>query len=144
MAVTTKPDTGHGFTLTFATTNWTGKIIGLPTNLVKTRERVKATHLASATNHEYIPGDLDELGELEVDVRFEAATGLPATGSAPETITATWPLAPGGGGATGGSLAGTGFITGTTYPPMQTGVLQTGKIRFTFNGGTGPTWTAEA
>lgn len=143
MAVTAKPDTGHGATITFATTAWTGKIIGMPTNLDKQRPRVQTTHLGTTTNHSYMPGDLDELGELEFDVRFEAATGLPATGAAPETITVTWPLAPGGGGATGASLAGTGFITGATYPPMQTGVLQTGKIKVSFDGGTGPTWTAE-
>lgn len=143
MAVTAKPDTGHGMTLTLATTSWTGKIIGMPTNLDLQRPRVKTSYLGTATNDTYMPGDLNEMGEMELDVRFEAATGVPATGTVPETITVTWPLAPGGGGATGASLAGTGFITGVTYPPMQTGVLQQGKIKISFDGVTGPTWTAE-
>ena len=57
MAVTAKPDTGHGMTLTLATTSWTGKIIGMPTNLDKQRARVQTTHLGTTTNHSYMPGD---------------------------------------------------------------------------------------
>ena len=33
---------------------------------------------------------------------------------------------------------------GITYPPMQTNTIQTGQITISFDGFTGPTWTAEA
>ena len=92
MAVTAKPDTGHGATLTLATTAWTGKIIGMPTNLDKQRPRVQTTHLGTTTNHSYMPGDLDELGELEFDVRFEAARATSSTTAARRNVGAPiWP-----------------------------------------------------
>lgn len=144
MAVTAKRDTGHGATVSFGTTSWSGKLVGIPTNLERSRPRVDITHLGSSGEHDYMPGDLDELGEVVLDVAFETATGLPATGTAAETITITFPLAPGGGGATAANIAGTGFITKTNFPPLQTGVMQQGQITISYDGGTGPTFTAEA
>ena len=144
MPVTAKRDTGHGATVTFGTTSWSGKLVGIPTNLALTRPPVDITVLSTSGEREYMPGDLSELGQVTLDVAFEAATGLPALGSAAETITITWPLAPGGGGATAANLSGTGFIAGINYPAMQTNTLQQGQITFQFDGNTGPTWTAEA
>lgn len=141
MPATAVPDTGHGATVTFGTTSWSGKLLGIPTNLQRTRPRVETTYLGTSNNRTYMPGDLDELGEITLDVLFEGTLGLPATGTAAETITITFPL-PGGGAATAPNIAGTGFITGTSMPALQTGVLQQGQITFTFNGGTGPTYTA--
>ena len=144
MAVTAARDTGHAASVTFATTNWTGKVIGIPTNLNKARPRVDISYLATSGQREYMPGDLEDLGEITLDVAYESATGLPATGTASETITVTWPLAPGGGGVTAGNLAGTGFITSVTYPPMQSNTIQQAQITFSFDGFTGPTWANEA
>ncbi len=144
MAVTPTRDTGHGASVTFGTTSWSGKVIGIPTNLNKARPRVDISYLGTSGQREYMPGDLEDLGEITLDVAFEAATGLPATGTASETVTITWPLAPGGGGVTAASLAGTGFITAINYPPMQTNTIQQGQITISFDGFTGPTWTAEA
>ena len=143
MVATAIPDTGHGASITFATTNWTGKVQGIPTNLDISVPRVDKSYLATSGEREYMPGDLRELGEIEIDVLFEGVTGLPAVAVGPttETITLTYPL-PGGGAAVAASVAGTGFITGITYPPLQTGTLQVGKIRFTWDGATGPTYTA--
>jgi hypothetical protein len=143
MAITAKPDTGHGATVTFGTTSWSGKLMGIPTNLSFTRPRVETTYLGTSTNRTYMPGDLNELGEITLDVMFESAVGLPAIGTVAETITITFPL-PGGGAATAANIAGTGFITATSFPPLQTGALQQGSITFTFDGGTGPTFTAAA
>jgi hypothetical protein len=141
MPATAVPDTGHGATVTFATTSWSGKLVGIPTNLQLTRPRVDTTHLGTSTNRSYMPGDVNELGEITLDVLFEGTVGLPAIGTAAETITITFPL-PGGGAATAPNIAGTGFITGVQYPPLQTGTVQQGQITFTYNGGTGPTYTA--
>jgi len=145
MVATAIPDTGHGASITFATTNWTGKVQGIPTNLDISVPRVDKSYLATSGEREYMAGDLKDHNEIEVDVLFEGVTGLPAvaTGGSSETITITYPL-PGGGAATAANVAGTGFITGVTYPPLQTGVLQVGKIRFSFDGVTGPTYTATA
>ena len=143
MAVSAVPDTGHGASVTFGTTSWSGKLIAIPTNLQRTRPRVDTTHLGTSGTRTYMPGDLDDLNEITLDVLFEGSVGLPATGTAAETITITFPL-PGGGAATAPNIAGTGFITSTTFPPLQTGTIQQGQITFTFNGGTGPTYTPAA
>jgi hypothetical protein len=141
MAITAKPDTGHGATVTFGTTSGSFKLMGISTNLSLTRPRVETTYLGTSTNRTYMPGDLNEIGEVTLDVQFESATGLPATGTVAETITITYPL-PGGGAATPANIAGTGFITAISHPPLQTGTLQQGSITFTYDGGTGPTFTA--
>lgn len=140
MPITAKPDTGHGASVTFGTTSWSGKLTGIPTNLQLTRGRVETTYLGTSTNRSYMPGDLNELNEITLDVLFEGATGLPATGTAAETITITFPIP--ATGTTAPNIAGTGFITGIQYPSLQTGTLQTGQITISFDGGTGPTFTA--
>jgi hypothetical protein len=140
MAVTAVPDTGHGASVTFGSTSWSGKLVDVPTNLQRTRARVQTTHLGTSGAHTYMPGDVDELGEITLDVLFEGKTGLPSTGTAAETITITFPL-PGGGAAVAPNIAGTGFITAISFPPLQTGVVQQGSITFTYDGGTGPTYT---
>lgn len=143
MPAVAKRDTGHGATVTFGTSAWTGKLGGIPTNLALTRPPVDISVLGTTGEREYMPGDLSDLGQVTLDVAFEAVTGLPALGSASETITITWPLGPGGGGVTAANLAGTGFVAGVTYPPMQTNTMQQGQITIQFDGFTGPSWTAE-
>ena len=143
MPAVAKRDTGHGATVTFGTSAWAGKLVDIPTNLALTRPPVDITVLGTTGEREYMPGDLNDIGPVTLNVAFEAVTGLPATTTASETITITWPLAPGGGGATAANLAGTGFISGVTYPAMQTNTMQQGQITIQFDGFTGPSWTAE-
>lgn len=138
--MTAVPDTGHGASITFATSAWTGKIRGIPTNLSKSIPVVNISHLGTTGQEETMPGDLETLDEVEVDVLFEAKTGLPATGAV-ETITITYPLQA-TGATTAANLAGTGFITMIQHPPLQTNQEMLGKIRFKYNGFTGPTFTA--
>lgn len=142
MAVTAKPDTGHGASITFGTTSWSGKITGVPSNLQIRRAPVNASYMGTTGQEEYIAGDLESCSEITVDVLFEQATGLPATTSTAETITLTFPLNPNDGSATAAKIAGTGLITGVDYPSCQTGTLMTGKILIKWDGYTGPTWTA--
>jgi hypothetical protein len=138
---TAKPDTGHGFSITFATTSFTGKLRGVPTNLAKTIPVVNISHAATSGQQETMPGDLEELGEVEVDVLFEAVTGLPTAGGTVETITITFPLQA-SGATVAANIAGTGFIMGITFPPFQTNQEMVAKIRFKYDGATGPTYTA--
>lgn len=137
---TAKPDTGHGATVTFGTTAWTGKLRGIPTGLTKTLQVVNISHLATTGQQETMPGDLEELGEIDCDVLFEAVTGLPVTGTV-ETITITFPLQA-SGATTAANLAGTAFITMIGYPALQTNGEMLGKIKIKYDGNTGPTFTA--
>lgn len=142
MPVTAKPDTGHGATVTFGTTSWSGKLRGIPTNLTRTRPVVNISHLGTSGEQETMPGDLTELGEVELEVLFEASVGLPAFASSAETITITYPLQPTGGAVTAANEAGTGYVVHTGNPALQTNQEMLAKIRIKFDGVTGPTFTA--
>lgn len=139
MAASTTPDTGHGTTLGFGTTSWTGKIQQIG-GFDKQKQKVETTYLATTGDRTYIPGDLNEWSEVTATVLFECVTGLPALGTADETITLTYPVPP--GGSTGGILAGSGFITKVGYPEAVTGTLMKATITFCWSGNTDVTWTA--
>jgi lysozyme family protein len=137
---TAKADTGHGATLTFGTTTFAGLIRGIPANLTKTLQVVNISNLATSGQQETMPGDLEELGEVDVDILFAAVTGLPVTGTV-ETITITFPLQA-SGATTAANIAGTAFITMIGYPALQTNGEMLAKVKFKYDGATGPTFTA--
>lgn len=143
MPVTAKRDTGHAATVAFGTTSWAGMLVGI-NGVAITRDPVDVTTLSTSGPREMIAGDVETVGPMVLQVGFATATGLPSTTTTNETITLTFPLAPGGGGATGATLAGTGLITGIKYPDMQTGQATQAEITVQWDGFTGPTWTAEA
>lgn len=142
MAVTPKPDTGHGASVTFGTTSWAGKLKRIPTNLERDRPPVDITHMATSGDREVMAGDLDTLGPITLDVLFEAGRGLPSTTSTPETVTITYPLHPSDGSATAANMAGTALIIKTVHPVMDTGAEMVGQIVIQYDGFTGPTFTA--
>lgn len=139
MAAATTPDTGHGTTLAFATTSWTGKIKKVG-GFSKKIGKVETSYLGTTGDKTFIPGDLAEWDEVTATVLFECKTGLPALGTVDETITLTYPIPP--GGSTGGIVAGTGFITAVKYPEAMTGQVMEGEITFAWSGNTDVTWTA--
>lgn len=131
-------DTGHGATLTFGTTGgtWNCRSIGA---LDQNRPRVKTSYLGTSAVDSFMPGDLTELSEVEAEIIYASTAGLPAIGSATETVTITYPISSGGNAAS--TVAAAGFITGTSYPELRTNELQIGKIRFSFAGAA--TFTAQ-
>ena len=131
-------DTGHGATITFGTTGgtWLCREIG-ELNLVT--PRVDSTHLNSTVNRDYIPGDLADQSPVTLMINFQGTQGLPAHGVV-ETITITHPTKP--GGSTPATVAGTAFIHETKFPKFATNAIQEASITFSFNGDTGPTYTA--
>lgn len=137
---TVKPDTGHGATVTFGTSAWAGLIRAIPSNVAKSIPVVNISNLATTTNELTMPGDLAAITECELDVLFASATAMPALG-VEETITITFPLQS-SGASVAANIAGTGFISGITFPPLQTNQENIGKIKFQYNGSTGPTFTA--
>jgi hypothetical protein len=139
MPATAVPDTGHGTTLGFGTTSWTGKIRSIG-GYAKKIAKIETSYLATSGDKTYIPGDLAEWDEVTAKVLFETKTGLPALGAVDETITITYPIPT--GGTTGGIVAGTGFITAVKYPEAMTGTLMEGEITFCWSGNTDVTFTA--
>jgi hypothetical protein len=135
---TAKPDTGHGATLTLSAS--TGaykirKIVGLKASIPV----VNISHLGTTGQQETMPGDLEELDELQIEIVFEAVLGLPATGVV-ETVTVTFPLQS-SGASTAANLAGTGYITSRKFPDLETNTEMIGMITIKYDGATGPAYT---
>lgn len=136
---TAKADTGHGATLTLSSNNGSYKIrriVGFRENLPV----VDISYLGSTGFRDKMPGDLVEVDAFEVDVLFEAVTGLPPTGTV-ETATITYPLQS-SGATTAANTAGTAFINSRKWPDLQTNNEMVGTISIQFDGLTGPTFTA--
>lgn len=137
---TAKPDTGHGATLTLSTNSGSYKIRAIPKNLEASIPVVNISHLGTTGQQETMPGDLEELGEVEVEILFEPVTGLPPTGTV-ETATITFPLQA-TGATTAANIAGTAFIRTRGFPALQTNGEMLAKISIKYDGATGPTYTA--
>ena len=135
--MTARKDTGHGATLTFGTSalayQWT-KIGAAMTD----RGEVETTDLATTDYKTFMPGDLADPGEFDIEYMFDTESAQSAiSGLAPETITVTFPLPT--GGAVAARCTGTGFVKKRTlHPELATDTIQTGTLTIRWDGLTGP------
>ncbi len=136
----TRIDTGHGATITFGTSSRSLNILTIDPG-ERSRPAIDITHLGS-TNPTYMAGDLEEPGEISLTFQFDPAgtAGWYATSTTTETVTITWPVAPGGTNAA--SYAGTGLVTNVKFPNLATSTVQTGELTVKWTGATPPAWTA--
>lgn len=116
---------GTGATITFSSSffakikniNWTGI----------ERPAIDTTNMATTTARTYVPGDLYDAGELEVEMLLAAETAAPITGAA-ETVTVTLPSE--GAGSTS-TWAASGFLTGFQFgAPLEEMQTATATIKF--------------
>lgn len=105
------------------------------------REKLDVSHLGTTDFKEFIPGDLDDPGEVVIECQFDPTSNLPAMAAA-ETVTITYPKKVGTNNAA--NLAGTGFITKTGLPELRNGQVMVQEITVAFDGATGPAYTKEA
>jgi hypothetical protein len=120
-------DTGYGITLSGATTTgFFAEIIGV-TLPDQTRERIDTSHTSTTSGRKtYIPSDLIDGGELEVEINFNPATTIPIA-AVPEV----WTLTFGDSGTC--TWAFTGFITGASgVAPLED--RMTATIRMAISG----------
>jgi len=134
--------TGHGASITFGTSalalQW--RKIG---KVTQTRGKVEDSDLSTSNKKTYLPEDLAEPGECEVEVVFKPTASPGNINAAAETITITGPIPV--GGASAPNLEGTGFITEITMSPEYTSNgLQVGTIKFAWDGKTTPVFTPAA
>jgi hypothetical protein len=101
-------------------------------------EVIDASCLSDTGFMKKIAADLTDGGEVQVTAVFELDDDPIAPTGVVDTITITLPSA----GATGGVLTGTGYVTSCTLPSIEIGGLLEQQFTFTFDGVTGPTYTA--
>ncbi len=122
-------DLGTGAAIVFAASSFSANITGININGIS-RGSVDTTHLGTATARTFIPTDLIDAGELELEIQHDVNKYPPIKG-APETITVTHPLST--GGTTAGSYSFSGFATNyDANIPLEE--LQTGTLTIKITG----------
>lgn len=130
-------DTGHGASITFATSAFAFNWLTIDPG-ERSREAISTTHLAS-TAPTYMAGDLQEVGEVKLTFQWDPkTTAAPATTTTAETVTITWPIVT----TAGATYAGTGLVTNVKFPTLQTNTIQTGEMTVKWTGATPPAYTA--
>jgi len=129
--------TGQGTTVAFTAAGSVSCVrsITLPT---WSMESIDASCLSDTGFMKKIAADLVDAGTVQLTVVFEPTDEPYAPDGTQDTVTVTLPTA----GATSGILTGTGFISECTLPSVEIGGLLEQTVTFTFDGETGPTFTA--
>lgn len=128
-------NTGSGASLSFSGSIGSVVSISGPEQEV---DDIEVSHLGTTGFKEYIPGELKEGGEVEVELLF-IGEALPALRSI-NTLTLTYPALPSGG--TGATLTGTAYVKAVSYPEMSSGDILQASVTFKFDGDTDPVFTA--
>ena len=129
------PDLGTAATIAFTTSSFTAfltKIGGFEIS----RPAVDITHLGSTVHLRFMPADLSDPGEFEIEGFYDPDLQAPYTG-ATETTTITLPRPTG----TGATIAGTACCTSFTTPDLAHNQAMMFKAKFKWTGATGPTFT---
>lgn len=128
MAALTSPITGNGTTVSgLGQTTFVKKISGLQDQI----GTFGIDTLATTGYKEVKKQDLADNPKVTVECyHIGGALSLGATG----TFTITWPAA--------GSFAGTAIVTNIKYPDSENGAAMMCSYEITFDGATGPAYTA--
>ncbi|TWT91390.1 hypothetical protein [Neorhodopirellula pilleata] len=130
------PDTGQLATAVFAIHADDGggtfqarmKQIG---ELQRTIDALETSHLTTEDEKSYIPGDLVEPGEIEMEFFWNGAA-LPPDARVRATLTVTLPAAPDQSAAA--SWVASGFFTLRLLPSAQLNTIMMGKTKFKLDG----------
>ena len=131
-------DTGNLATVTFGTYAPTLKIIEADLG-ERGVDDLDVSTLATTGDMESIASDLRSTNEVKLVVQWDTAIAPPVPGSAPETVTVTFPLRT--GEATAANLAGTAYFKTVKFPTLANGTVQQGEVTIKYDGATGPTYT---
>jgi hypothetical protein len=146
--------TGQGATAVL--TN--GQIVGCVRSISLpelTQDKIDASCLDTTGFMRYIPGDLTDPGECQMEIVFDPsfdwsensanAQDVDGVIGNIDTLTVTFPKSdPDDGALTPASLSGTGFISSYGLPEMSNNNLLVANVTFCFDGDTGPAFTPEA
>lgn len=96
------------------------------------------TALDSAGFYESVPDDLAKVESVEIEVYTDLTKTIPI--GTVGTLTITFPLQ--GTQSVGATISGTGWISKHSLPALAAGNRLVSTLTFTFDGKTGPTFTA--
>ena len=127
-------DIGTGASVTFGTSGFSASIESINHNDIS-REAVNSSHLGTTNYHTFIPTDLTDPGEMELEIQHDPDEQLPINGAA-ETITITYPVP--SGLTNGATHQFSGFLTNYSIStPLEDKMMATitvkasGTITFT-------------
>lgn len=103
------------------------------------QERIDCSELLTSGARKYLPSDLFDLPELEVEETFDTFDPMPAVGTSLGTVTITWPLRT--GETTPATLAGTAYLSAYQPPRLANGEIQVATWSIQWNGATPPAFT---
>jgi hypothetical protein len=121
--------TGQGSTVTIASAVGCVRSVTLPTFSM---DSIDASCLSDTGFMKKISADLSDAGEVQIVAAYGGASQ--ELSGEQETITITF--------GDGGSLSGTGFISAVDHGSLETGGLMETTTTFTFDGDTGPAYSA--
>lgn len=144
--------TGQGTTAVLTA----GAIVGCVRSLTLpeiTMDKIDASCLATVGFMKYIPGDLSDPGECQMEIIFDPtfdffdnpadAQDVDGVVGNVDTLTITFPIGH-AGNTTNATLTGTGFITNYSLPDLSNGTLAVVNVTFAYDGDTGPAFSPEA
>ena len=129
-------DTGNG--ATFTRSGFTVDIRSISIG-EQTIDLLDISILSTTGFAEKIAADLADAGSFTIEYLFDATDADVALGGAAVTSTITLP-----GSGTPANIAGTAICTSKKYPDLMNNELNVGSATFTWDGVTGPTYTAQS
>ena len=120
-------DSGFGVSISFSST-FCAAITNVEWSGIS-RKAIDTTHSAtSGGSKTFIPSDIEDYGELKVDLLFNPNDAPPITGAA-ETVTVTFPMP--AGGMSAATWAASGFLTDFQVGvPIDDVMTATATIKF--------------
>lgn len=136
------PDTGNGATLTRSGLTVDIVSIQLSSQSIGT---IDTSLLATTGFMQKIAEDLADAGTVTVEYNFDAEESgdFQATGGAAVSTTITLPIT-NSGNTTNATIIGTAILTDFQPPSFANNELQRASVTLTWDGVTGPTFSAEA
>jgi len=134
--------TGQGTTAVLTTNAITGCVRSL-TLPELTQDKIDASCLDTTGFMKYIPGDLTDPGECQLEIIFDPTFDFDAIVGVVDTLTITFAIGD-PTNTTNATLIGTGFITNYSLPDLSTNNLAVVNVTFAFDGDTGPAFTVES
>lgn len=129
-------DTGNGATIT--RTGFTADIRSISIGN-QTIDMLDTSLLSTTGFAEKISADLADAGSITVEVQFDVTDADIALGGAAVSTTITFP-----GTGTQATLAGTAVLTDKKLPDLMNNEVMVASYTFTWDGVTGPTFTAQS